>query len=417
MSEMSEHRVPMLGASWRRFEDPSRSRDPKVRAVVGALATLPSPAPRDEFRAELRAQLVAIAPRVIAESSELTTPFGDVSRRKAAVGATGVVRHRDGAFGRLAGLRVGRALTIAATVVTAFAMLFGGAVWMSQKALPGDTLYGLKRASESWQLATASSSTEKARDYLKFARTRVDEARQLASRAAASAAGAGPQAGGVDGHTAALITSTLASADHDVTSATALLGRHAVKTRSAGSLTVLTTWAPGQLTRLHELAAAMPDSALRNRAESSASLVDEALTRAKQLAPEVASPCLARAETDSLGPVPVETCASSTSPGATPAKGHQQTSGARHGSTTSSGTRGGGSAVSTSGGAAQPQSTSTVGAPAGGSSSSGSSSSGGIINLPTLPTSTSSAPVQVNSCGLDVSLGPLGLGLNVCSSG
>ena len=39
---MSEHRVSMLGLFWRRYEEPSRSRDPRVRAVVGALAELPA---------------------------------------------------------------------------------------------------------------------------------------------------------------------------------------------------------------------------------------------------------------------------------------------------------------------------------------------------------------------------------------
>jgi hypothetical protein len=78
MSEMSEHRVPMLGASWRRLEDPAHSRDPRVRALVAALAALPAPEPRPEFRAELRAQLVAIAPRIITESAGDTTPMVEI---------------------------------------------------------------------------------------------------------------------------------------------------------------------------------------------------------------------------------------------------------------------------------------------------------------------------------------------------
>ena len=69
MTEMGEHRVALLGASWRRSEDPATSRDPRMRAVVGALATLPAPPMRAEFRAELRAQLVAITPRIVAESA------------------------------------------------------------------------------------------------------------------------------------------------------------------------------------------------------------------------------------------------------------------------------------------------------------------------------------------------------------
>src|SRR3954470_3111006 len=70
MTEMGEHRVPLLGSGWRRNDDPATSRDPRVRAVVGALATLPAPELRDDFRAELRAQLVAITPRIVKESAE-----------------------------------------------------------------------------------------------------------------------------------------------------------------------------------------------------------------------------------------------------------------------------------------------------------------------------------------------------------
>ena len=70
MTGMGEHRVPLLGSAWRRNDDPATSRDPQVRAVVGALATLPAPELNAEFRAELRAQLVAITPRIIAESAQ-----------------------------------------------------------------------------------------------------------------------------------------------------------------------------------------------------------------------------------------------------------------------------------------------------------------------------------------------------------
>src|SRR4051812_36335513 len=108
MGEMSEHRVPMLGASWRRLEDPARSRDPRVRSLVSALATLPSPEPRAEFRAELRAQLVAIAPRIIAETTAPTVPLPvlKASGKPATHGSR--PRHTDSTFARLRALPIGR---------------------------------------------------------------------------------------------------------------------------------------------------------------------------------------------------------------------------------------------------------------------------------------------------------------------
>src|ERR1700712_475421 len=65
---MADHRVSLHGLSLRRYDDPINSRDPRIRAVVAGLQTLDvAPAPRAHFRAELRAQLVAVAPRLIAD--------------------------------------------------------------------------------------------------------------------------------------------------------------------------------------------------------------------------------------------------------------------------------------------------------------------------------------------------------------
>jgi hypothetical protein len=405
MSEMSEHRVTMLGASWRRFEDPTRSRDPRIRALVSSLATLPGPELRPEFRTELRTQLVAIAPRIIAESARTNAPLADIVPGMAPAGATRVAaQHNDSVFARIRSISIGRPLAVVTSVLTAFVLLLGGAVWMSQKALPGDTLYGLKRASESFELATAGSDTEKARDYLKFAKTRVEEASALLSRAHVSAAGAGPQASGLDSHTANLISSTLASADHDVKSASSLLGAQAIKSKSTSPLDVMTAWAPGQVSRLDAIAAAMPDSALRTRTQSSALLVTAALTRAQDLAPQVASACLDGTVTDELGPTPEGLC---TSGSITPPAGGSQT--ITPGQSTPAGSSAPGGEGSGSG---APQGTSS----SSGATSSGSESPTSIIQLPTLlPTSTPTLPVSVDTCGVGATLGPIGIGIGLCS--
>jgi hypothetical protein len=412
MDEMSEHRVPMLGASWRRFEDPTLSRDPRIRAVVGALATLPAAEPRAEFRSELRAQLVAIAPRIIAESAPTAaaplTEIGPARKPAASPARTGRVapQHADGVFARLRGVSLGRPLAIAASVLTAFVVLLGGAVWMSQKALPGDTLYGLKRANESFQLwLDGGDNTAKAKDLLRFAGYRVDEASGLASRATAEAAAAGPQAGTIDSHTAQLIGDTLGSADADVRDATSLLTKEAVSSKSNGPLKILTDWAPSQLARLRSLAAAVPDGSLKQRARSSAWVVSAASNRAKALAPVVAHGCF-QASSDALGVEPA-TCTSSPSvpvPGTTGRSGKPN--------------RSGGSGVGTnSGPGVVPVSPLPTGVPGVGTTG-GPSGTKPTIPLPPLPTvlPTKSLPVSISSCGLGVSVGPIGVKLGSCPS-
>lgn len=411
---MSEHRVAMLGASWRRLEDPTRSRDPRVLAVVGALATLPRPEPRPAFRAELRAQLVAITPRLVAEGSADASTMVEIVPRPSPRPAPVPAAHADGFLARLPRLHLGRPLTVAASVIVAFALLLGGAVWMSRKALPGDTLYGLKRASEQVQLATAGSATAKAHDYLDFAATRVQEVRELLQRAGTSAEGRGPQAaGGVDANTAQLIASNLSSADSDVKSATSLLGKQAIAQKSAAPLDTLTKWAPGQLARLRAVNAAMPSASLQQRVDSSSNLVATAVQRVTALAPDLGCSCLSDADSDSLGPVP---CGQCVRPATGPSPSQQP---AARSSAASSGAPGG--TQQTSGGTNAQQSTA---APSGnGSGTSSGSPTPGLqlpsLNLPTLnlPLPTPTLPVKADSCGVGAALGPLGIAVGLCPLG
>jgi Domain of unknown function (DUF5667) len=420
MSYMSEHRVPMLGSTWRRYEDPVRSRDPRVRALVDALAALPAPAPRPQFRGELRAQLVAIAPRIVLEEPEPAGSMIDIVPRTARPrptprGARAVpvtptpAKHSDNVLDRLRRLPLARPLAIAASVVTVFAVLLGGAVWMSQKSVPGDALYGLKRASESFELATAGSDTERAQDHLKFAKTRAEEVQKLIGRSSTSAAGARLSAGGgVDEATAELINSTLAAADSDVTSASSLLGKQAVKQASQTPLDALTTWAPGQLKRLDAIADSVPDPSLRTRTETSAHLVRAAVIRANELKPRVGCGCLDSSGNDSLGPKPCTTCSASATPGATHPRHTGTSTGKAPAARTSDAPAG------STPGAGGKQGGGSSSASVGGSSTTPKAG----LTLPNLPLPTSKTPpVAVDSCKASVNLPILGgINISLCKS-
>ncbi|HEV7205861.1 MAG TPA: DUF5667 domain-containing protein [Jatrophihabitans sp.] len=305
---MSEHRVSM--PTLRRFEDPENSRDPRVQAVLTQLKSVQiAPAPRAHFRAELRAQLVAVAPRIIAE--------GAAEQQKSSGRVASTVK--AGAAERRRGFSLARPLAVAATVACAFLVLLGGAVWMSQKSLPGDALYGLKRASENVRLSMATTDAGKAKQYLDLAATRVAEANDLVTHTSALGAGSGTLAGGgMSASTARLITGNLTSANSDVASASSLLGTDAVRNHSAAPLTTLTTWAPGQQQRLQALAGAVSDPAVRQQALNSAGFVRAASLRAQTLESRIGSTCLATAPKDSLGPKP---CIDRTVVRPTPTKG------------------------------------------------------------------------------------------------
>jgi hypothetical protein len=393
----------MLGSlrSLRRFEDPALSRDPRVRAVLAGLATLEAPPARAHFRAELRAQLVAVAPRLVAEgvAGEAGPPARTAladrprpNRRPAALPVPEPALPRR----RVLAVHVARPLAALTVLVVVLGLLLGGAVFASRHALPGDALYGLKRASENVELATASGPVDKAQDLLGFAKTRASEAADLLTQSGS---------GSVDAKTAHLIRTTLGSGDSDVRQASRLLGSAAVSRNSGSPLDVLTDWAPGQQKRLRQLAAHTNDAALQARVLQSVALVQAAETRAKRLLPVLS--CLRGADSDMLGPLPVVSCA----PASPPATGgtipsHSQTAGP-HGTTAPQvGSGGTNPPVATT-----PQGSSASGVQTGGGSSS--SPAPPIVPLP-LPSISLPSPITVGSCGPTISLGPINVGIGSC---
>lgn len=309
----------MLSATLRRYPDPAMSADPRVYTLLTDLRALDvAPAPRAHFRAELRAQLVAVAPRLVAEGVAIERPAAGRSAAETRTedSTTATVREAPGRagprarFAQVRTLSLGRPVAIVTAVVAVFALLLGGAVWVSKKSLPGDALYSLKRANENVQLSLADGPTAKSKAYLNFAGERVDEVSALLKRSSAVGAASGPSAGGISAHTAGLVDSTLSSGDSDVRNASRLLGEAAVDSHSPAQLSIITDWAPGQLSKLQTIVAKLPAGPVQDHATASAQLVTNALVRAQQLSGVINCTCLGSAATDDLGPVPCQPCVS-----------------------------------------------------------------------------------------------------------
>ena len=224
MSGRRTQRGPGVVSALRRLEDPAESADPRIRSLVASLSELDyAPAPEPDFRAELRAQLVAVAPRIVAESRETAEAATSDAREGTQAPVADLERRRR---------RFAHPLGIAAGVAAAFVMLFGGALWLSQKSLPGDSLYGLKRAGENIRLDLASSGTDRGHLYLSLAQTRVEEARALVQHSEALAGGGTLAGGRLSPGTASLVSSTLNSADADLADGSTELNRQAVTSHS-----------------------------------------------------------------------------------------------------------------------------------------------------------------------------------------
>jgi hypothetical protein len=392
----------LIGAL-RRYPDPAASTDPVISGLLHRLSAVPPPpGPSPEFTAQLHAQLVAVTPRLVAEE------------------ATGTAQRRGRRWlsGRRFPLR--RPLAVAGALVVIFALLLGGAVWLSSSSLPGDSLYGLKRASENVQLSLTGGTGARAKEYLTLAKRRANEAAALLSRASAPAAGAGPQpAESISTRTAKLITDTLGDADSDLRNASRLLTEQAVTNRSADPLRLLLDAVPDQISRLTSIVNRIAPGQLHERALASEQLAVRVLDRANRLRADLGCSCLTGTPSDDLGPLPCS--APCEAPRATPG-----TPGRPSGAP--SGSNGPGSAPPSSGGTPAPPTTHTtatsVGAAAPHTAAAGTSgapargsrgatlTSVGSGSSP--PSGSASQPITVDSCGVTVALGPLGLGVGTC---
>lgn len=409
-----------------RFAGPSRRPRPSsVEAdLVARLRTLPAaPLPDLTFKTELRAQLVAITSRVITESAGTETA-GRTTRF--AVGVTTIGAPTDGVrtdahstlsdgpstanrnpagprrgFGApVTGLlrAVHRPAMAFAGAAAVLVLLLGVAVWMSSGALPGDSLYGVKRASEDVKLSLASGNVDKGYTYLGFAAKRAEEASKLVSRPSALAAGDGGivAAGSISNRTATLVSQTLDSADSDSRSGMQLLTRETVAQMSADPLTKLGSWITTQRALLTDLQARVPAGSLGTRVQQSLSLVSRISQRAQVLRSDVGCPCLAQANSDDLGPVPCSPCTSLTGPGSTPGTSvpGSRLPGSTGSSTGSTGSGAGGQSGSTGTGSAG------TGSHGSGAGSGGSSGSGGVpgiggvapSGIPSIPGASPSIP-------------------------
>ncbi|GIH12308.1 DUF5667 domain-containing protein [Rugosimonospora africana] len=136
--------------------------------------------PDPDFRSSLRAMLVATAERegigVTAGKDQRRTVMGPVYL--SAVAQTGAPSaSRPGNRRPVVGSRRTRGAIIIG--IAAGTLALSGMSMASGDAMPGDPLYGVKRSTESAQLALTGSDVDRGQAYLGFARNRILEASTL----------------------------------------------------------------------------------------------------------------------------------------------------------------------------------------------------------------------------------------------
>ncbi|MFI8079514.1 DUF5667 domain-containing protein [Kitasatospora sp. NPDC086009] len=134
--------------------------------MVGALGALPGPALDQEVRTVQRAQLMAAFEQVFAGGPGAAVPR-QRGHRAVRTAPRGRWSRRFAIGGLVAGLAVGS---------------LAGAAAASANALPGDTLYGMKRGLEGLRLDLADTDSERGELLLDNAATRLGEAKSLVGR-------------------------------------------------------------------------------------------------------------------------------------------------------------------------------------------------------------------------------------------
>ncbi|MEU0603678.1 DUF5667 domain-containing protein [Streptomyces sp. NPDC006393] len=154
----------------------------RLLALADGLGALPRPELDPEVKVVQRAQLVAAMEAMMqegtaaGEASDLSVPGQRSHRGKGA--------HRASGLGKLRPrTRLTKGLAAGGLSVGVAAGAFGGVAAASSDALPGDSLYGLKRGIEDFKLNyLTDGADEQGQAYLDLASTRLNEARRLLDR-------------------------------------------------------------------------------------------------------------------------------------------------------------------------------------------------------------------------------------------
>ncbi|MEW1859438.1 DUF5667 domain-containing protein [Streptomyces sp. NPDC088194] len=157
-----------------------RHADPEQVSMVALAEVLgrrPRPAMDPEQKTVQRAQLIAAMEQAIADGSFRATARVPEQRgespRRAPAAALRKLAPRS---------RLSRRIAVGGLTMGVAAGAFGGVAAASTNALPGDSLYGLKRSMEDIKLDMAGSDSSRGKVYLDMASTRMQEARRLMDR-------------------------------------------------------------------------------------------------------------------------------------------------------------------------------------------------------------------------------------------
>ncbi|WP_327354266.1 DUF5667 domain-containing protein [Streptomyces sp. NBC_01304] len=220
----------------------------RMLALAGGLGELPKPELDPEVKVVQRAQLVAAMEAMLQEG---TAAGGD------GIGAS-VPEQRTRGKGahRAVGLRklkprsrLSKGIAAGGLTVGVAAGAFSGVAAASSDALPGDSLYGLKRGMEDLKLGMADDDSARGEIYLDQASTRLQEARRLMERG---------RSGQLDHESVGEVRRALNGMQHDATEGHKLLHQAYERDGSIGPIQALSSFSRSHRTSWSALRNQLP---------------------------------------------------------------------------------------------------------------------------------------------------------------
>ncbi len=210
-----------------------RTGQGRMLALTTGLGELPKPKLDPEVKVVQRAQLVAAMEAMLRDGTvpggEAADPSVPEQRSHRARGA-----HRATGLGKLRPrTRLTKGLAAGGLSVGVAAASFGGVAAASSDALPGDSLYGLKRGIEDVKLGLVHGDSDRGQLYLDQASTRLSEARRLMER---------DRGGPLDHESVGEVRRTLSGMQHDAAEGHRLLHEAYERDGSLGPIQALSTF-------------------------------------------------------------------------------------------------------------------------------------------------------------------------------
>ncbi len=222
----------------------------QLLALADGLSSVPRPEMDPEVKTVQRAQLVAAMDTAVAEGT-VGAGDGRVPRQRGAHHGKGAHRATGlGPFGLLRPKsRLGKGIAAGGLSVGVAASALGGVAAASTDALPGDTLYGLKRGMEDLRLDLAGDDADRGLVYLDHASTRLREARRLVEN---------DRAGALDHEALAEIRRALSGVTHDASEGHRLLSAAYERNGRIGVMQSLSVFSQDHRSRWADLRERLP---------------------------------------------------------------------------------------------------------------------------------------------------------------